>query len=115
MHWHTAQYLARLAAPFLFLFACLTLILSSMQVGLAARPTGTDDQEDDNLEKGDAWDLFSRVSMWFAIIVVVCIIFMTCCAVIGFGIFIVHRVFVGMKENRAWLRGERLLDEEKNG
>ncbi|KAF2095015.1 hypothetical protein NA57DRAFT_10447, partial [Rhizodiscina lignyota] len=37
MHWHSDQYLAQFAAPLLFLFACLTLVLSSMQVGLAAQ------------------------------------------------------------------------------
>ncbi|KAL5389032.1 hypothetical protein DPSP01_002735 [Paraphaeosphaeria sporulosa] len=42
LYYHSGQYLAKFAAPLLFLFASFTLILSSMQVGLAAKETYVD-------------------------------------------------------------------------
>ncbi|KAF2155190.1 hypothetical protein K461DRAFT_292073 [Myriangium duriaei CBS 260.36] len=40
--WQTSQYIEAFATPLIFVFAALTLILSSMQVGLAAIGTTTD-------------------------------------------------------------------------
>jgi hypothetical protein len=110
-HWHTAQYLARLAAPVLFLFACVTLILSSMQVGLAAQPAGISGI---GMDVEDAWQPFSQISVWFAVVVVLGIMCIACCAVAGIFMYIINRVFVGIKENRAWRRREKVVDEEKD-
>jgi hypothetical protein len=68
----TGQYLERFGAPLLFLFASLTLILSSMQVALAAKPEGG--------SKG-----FSIVSWGFSVAV---IIFIVGLSVMGF-VFVV--------------------------
>lgn len=97
----------------MFLFACLTLVLSSMQVGLAAQPIRLGVEGKNSEGAAEAWTLLPQVSMWFAVIVVVGIVCIAFCAVAGFAIFVVNRVSVGMKENRAWLRGEKVVDEEK--
>lgn len=100
MHWHSGQYLARFAAPLLFLFACLTLILSSLQVGLAAQPDSSN------------WAAFAPSSLWFSIVVIVAILCMGLFVMLGIGTYIVNRICVGYRVNRAWMRKESLRDAE---
>jgi hypothetical protein len=100
MHWHSGQYLARFAAPLLFLFACLTLILSSLQVGLAAQPNSSN------------WAAFAPSSLWFSIVVIVAILCMGLFVMLGIGTYIVNRICVGYRVNRAWMRKEPLRDAE---
>jgi hypothetical protein len=56
--WQTGQYLRKYAAPLIFMFAFLSLILSSMQVLLAARGLET-------------WETFVRVSWGFAVAAII--------------------------------------------
>lgn len=56
--WQTGQYLRKYAAPLIFIFAILSLILSSMQVVLAARDP-------------DTWETFVRVSWGFAVATII--------------------------------------------
>ena len=100
MHWHSGQYIARFAAPLLFLFACLTLILSSLQVGLAAQPDSSN------------WAAFAPSSLWFSIAVIVAILCMGLFVVLGIGTYIVNRICVGYRVNRAWMRKEPSPDAE---
>jgi len=66
-HWQTGQFLNEFAATFLFLFATLSLILSGMQVVLAAESN----------ERGKNWHVFADVSAWFsvAIIIIIAVLF----------------------------------------
>ena len=61
--WQTGQLLNEFAAPLLFVFAALSLILSAMQVVLAAK--SGDDQ--------GSWRVFGEVSAWFAVVVIIVI------------------------------------------
>lgn len=85
-----------------------------MQVALAAQPVGTSGEGGNSVGTEKAWQPFSQVSVWFAVIVISGVICMTCCGLAGVVLYIVNRVFVGMKENRAWLKREKVVDEEKN-
>lgn len=51
--WAYADYFARFYAPILFVFALVGVVLSAMQVGLAARPS---------------WTSFVAVSAWFSVL-----------------------------------------------
>lgn len=92
MHQHVGQFASQFAAPLLFFFASLTLILSSMQVGLAAKP-----------EK-DYWDAFIQVSLWFSIAIIFLIIGVALLAVFGVFWYVMNRVVLGLVVNRKWLR-----------
>lgn len=56
--WQTGQYLSIYAAPFVLIFAMLSLILSSMQVVLAARGSET-------------WEAFVKVSWGFSVATII--------------------------------------------
>ncbi|KAE9566706.1 hypothetical protein CGMCC3_g17154 [Colletotrichum fructicola] len=62
--WQTGQFLSDFAAPLLFLFATLSLILSALQVVLASKSG--------NYEEG--WQAISNGSAWFAIMVIVAVV-----------------------------------------
>ena len=70
LYMQTGQYLERFVAPVLFLFASLTLILSSMQVGLAAQPQGP-------------WMAFSQTSWGFSIAVIISIVLLSLSVCMG--------------------------------
>ncbi|KAH0826841.1 hypothetical protein AYO21_04052 [Fonsecaea monophora] len=61
--WHTGQFLNEFAAPLLFVFAALSLILSAMQVVLAAK---SDDE--------GSWRVFEEVSAWFAVVAIIVLV-----------------------------------------
>jgi len=67
--WQTGQFLIQFAAPLLFLFAALSLILSAMQVVLAAK-SGDDE---------GSWRVFGEVSAWFAVLVIVSLVIVFVC------------------------------------
>jgi hypothetical protein len=56
--WQTSQFLEQFGAPFLFIFAAFSLILSSMQVVFAARGNNT-------------WTAFSNASWGFSVAVII--------------------------------------------
>lgn len=56
--WQTSQYLSMYVAPLVFVFALFSLILSSMQVVLAARGENT-------------WEAFTRVSWGFSVATII--------------------------------------------
>jgi hypothetical protein len=56
--WQTSQFLEQFGAPFLFIFAALSLVLSSMQVVFAARDNNT-------------WAAFSDASWGFSVAVII--------------------------------------------
>lgn len=62
--WQTGQFLSDFAAPLFFLFATLSLVLSALQVVLAAKSG--------NYEEG--WQAISNGSAWFAIMVIVAVV-----------------------------------------
>ena len=101
MNMHAGQFVGRFAAPLLFFFACLTLILSSMQVGLAAQPSGNgpDGQE-------GRWDDFTAVSRWFSVTIMGGIIgfaFLVCGGIV---LYIINRILLGYLVHRRWLDGK---------
>lgn len=92
LYYHSGQYLAKFAAPLLFLFASFTLILSSMQVGLAAKET-----------QGDAvWEAFEAVSYFFSIFTLCTIVAIGVFVVLGIGTYVLNRVMIGWLVNRKW-------------
>lgn len=102
--YHSGQYLAKFVPPLLFLFACLTLLLSSMQVGLAARPSEHEPR------------LFADVSLWFSVSIIVGIAVLGLFILGGFALYILNRVAVGLMRNRNWKkRHQELGDLEKGG
>lgn len=100
MHWHAGQFVGKFAAPLLFFFASLTLILSSMQVGLAAQPVG------------GRWDDFTAVSLWFSIAIIFGIIGVALLVCVGIGGYVVNRVFVGYFVYQRWLRSNKAHDDD---
>ncbi|KAK3898991.1 hypothetical protein C8A05DRAFT_18503 [Staphylotrichum tortipilum] len=62
--WQTGQFLNEFAAPLLFVFAALSIILSAMQVVLAAK-SGDDT---------GSWQVFGEVSAWFAVVVIIVLV-----------------------------------------
>lgn len=58
LFWQSSQYLQHYAAPFIVLFVFLSLILSAMQVVLAAKAA-------------DIWDTFTRVSWGFSVATII--------------------------------------------
>jgi hypothetical protein len=57
-YWQTSRYLQHYAAPLIFIFAILSLILSSMQVVLAALG-------------GNTWEVFVRVCWGFSVVTII--------------------------------------------
>ena len=84
----TGQYLERFAAPLLFLFASLTLILSSMQVGLAAQPQ-------------EPWMAFSRASWGFSVAVIFFILFLILGAFAGVVLLFARQTLFGIRLQRS--------------
>ena len=101
--YHSGQYLAKFVPPLLFLFACLTLLLSSMQVGLAAHPSE------------GPFELFADVSLWFSVCIVVGIAVLGVLIAGGFALYIVNRVIVGLKRNQKWKHDARCRDDVEQG
>jgi len=62
--WQTGQFLIEFAAPLLFVFGALSLILSAMQVVLAVKSG----------EGEGSWRVFGDVSAWFAVLVIVLLV-----------------------------------------
>ncbi|KAK1976080.1 hypothetical protein LZ30DRAFT_735621 [Colletotrichum cereale] len=98
--WQIGQFLRDFAAPLLFVFAALSLVLSAMQVVLAAKP-GDD---------GGGWRVFAEVSAWFAVtvIVVVTAVFVGL-ALMGFGVWLWQFQF----GYRSWRRSRAAIREAK--
>jgi hypothetical protein len=72
-YWQTGQFLHEFAAPGLFVFAALSLILSTMQVVLAARSfEGEDGGGGGGSSSGrtSSWDIFADVNTWFSVVVI---------------------------------------------
>jgi hypothetical protein len=72
-YWQTGQFLHEFAGPGLFAFAALSLILSAMQVVLAARSFAGEDGADASGRGRSSWHVFADVSTGFSI-VVICIL-----------------------------------------
>ena len=75
MHWHTNQFVEEYFAPFVFIFATLSVVLSAMQVVLAAR-TGV---------LSDSWVAFAKVSWGFGVAVILgaAVMFLVLCGLVG--------------------------------
>ncbi|KAI0099736.1 hypothetical protein GGR51DRAFT_534946 [Nemania sp. FL0031] len=74
--WQTSQYLQHYAAPLIFVFAILSLILSSMQVVLAALGSAT-------------WEVFIRISWGFSIGTIIFAILPIISTLIGVSILLI--------------------------
>jgi hypothetical protein len=97
MHWHAGQFVGRFAAPLLFFFASLTLVLSSMQVGLAAKP----------VEDSAHWELLAVVSLWFSVAILFGIVAVAGAVVVGIGGYAFNRMLVGQIVQRKWVGKNR--------
>jgi hypothetical protein len=93
MHWHAGQFVGRFAAPLLFFFASLTLVLSSMQVGLAAKP----------MEDSAHWEVLAVVSLWFSVAILFGIVAVAVAVVVGIGGYAFNRMLVGQIVQRKWV------------
>ncbi|WDK14601.1 hypothetical protein CGRA01v4_05882 [Colletotrichum graminicola] len=97
--WQIRQFLKESAAPRLFVFAALSLILSAMQVVLAAK------QDDDG-----GWRASAELSAWFAVtvIVVVAVVFVGL-ALVGSGFWLWQFQF----GYRSWRRSRAVFGEAR--
>jgi hypothetical protein len=86
-YWQTGQHLQRLGAPTLFMFAALSLILSSMQVILAALGSS-------------AWATVVRASLGFSIATIILIIVTSGCALLGISVILLHQLQYGIRMKR---------------
>ncbi|KAF3802336.1 hypothetical protein GCG54_00003795 [Colletotrichum gloeosporioides] len=62
--WQTGQFLSDFAAPLLFLFATVSLILSALQVVLASKSGNCEER----------WEAMSNGSAWSAIMVIAAVV-----------------------------------------
>jgi hypothetical protein len=96
--WQTGQFVNEFAAPLLFVFASLSLILSAMQVVLAAKSGN----------KEGSWEAFGEVSAWFAVVVIIVLVVVF----VGLGAIIVSiwawQLLFGL---RSWLRNGAIIRE----
>ncbi|KAI0104674.1 hypothetical protein GGR51DRAFT_521705 [Nemania sp. FL0031] len=76
--WQTSQYIQYYAAPLFFIFAILTLILSSIQVGLAALAD-------------DSWDTFVRVSWGFSVATIIFAVSIVTATIIGVSVLLLFQ------------------------
>ncbi|KAN0108807.1 hypothetical protein V8E51_008549 [Hyaloscypha variabilis] len=83
----TGQYLQGFAAPLLFLFAGLSLILSSMQVVLAALPQ-------------DVWEAFAKASRGFSVTVIILIVGLSLFALLAVIYWFMHQLKFGIELSR---------------
>jgi hypothetical protein len=101
--YHSGQYLARFSAPLLFVFAFFTLILSSMQVGLAAKETHV----------GGNWDSFGFASYAFSIYTLCIITAIGGFVILGVGTYVLNRVMIGWLVNKKWVvQNQKSMDAE---
>ncbi|KAI1118688.1 hypothetical protein F5Y14DRAFT_399401 [Nemania sp. NC0429] len=73
--WQTGQFLSESVAPLFIVFAALSLVLSAMQVVLAAKSGSVE----------GSWRVFGDVSAWFAVLVIIVIV----TVFLGLGVVIV--------------------------
>ncbi|KAK2023086.1 hypothetical protein LX32DRAFT_644920 [Colletotrichum zoysiae] len=105
--WQIRQFLGESAAPLLFVFAALSLILSAMQVVLAAKAGGDDG------DGGGGWRAFAEASAWFAVLViaVVAAVFVGLAAVgLGFWLWQFRFGYRSWRRSRAAVREAKLRD-----
>lgn len=69
-------------------------------MGLAAQPVGGD------------WNDFKRVALWFAVAIIIGILFVAVFVCCGVGMYAVNRVFVGHSVHQRWA-GKNTLSEEQ--
>jgi hypothetical protein len=99
LYLQTGQFLERFGAPLLFLFAGLTIILSSMQVVLAARPEGSS-------------SVFATVSWGFSVAVIIFIVMLSVLAGIFLGGLYSSQLLYGIRVQRAERENEEICDPE---
>ncbi|KAI1131403.1 hypothetical protein F5Y10DRAFT_66296 [Nemania abortiva] len=95
--WQTSQYIQHYTAPLVFIFAILTLILSSMQVALAALA--------DN-----AWDTFARVSWGFSVATIIFAV--VCIALTLISVFVLLTLQGQFALKMKWKETQRKNDVE---
>ena len=94
----TGQYLEQFGAPLLFLFASLTLILSSMQVELAARPEPSS-------------SAFSMVSWGFSVVVIIFIVGLSVVAFVSVAVLFSRQLASGIRLQRRGT-GDNMKNQE---
>lgn len=88
LYLQTGQVLERFGAPLLFLFAALTIILSSMQVVLAARPEGSS-------------SMFATVSWGFSVAVIIFVVVLSVLAAVFLASLYTRQVVYGIRMQRS--------------
>ena len=96
------SYLSHILAPLITAFAVFSVILNSMQVTLAAIEVGS---ETGHTIPGTGWGSFLDVSLYFPLIIILCIAFVIGAALTG--IF-----FMVLKD---LIRGNKIRQKKKNG
>ncbi|KAI1752452.1 hypothetical protein F4782DRAFT_116478 [Xylaria castorea] len=91
--WQSSQHLQHYAAPLIFIFAILSLILSSMQVVLAALGS-------------DTWEVFVRVSWGFSVATIIFTILPILAALIGVFVLLVVQGQFSMRMKWKKVRSE---------
>src|SRR5947207_13639583 len=101
IYWHTGQYLEQFVAPLLFLFACFTLILSSMQVAFAALPQ-------------DKWTAFSRTSYGFSIAMIIFIAVVFFISSTGVVLYLAQEAVYGIRLHKQKTRPKKQKNEPQS-
>ncbi|KZL80791.1 hypothetical protein CI238_01813 [Colletotrichum incanum] len=99
--WQIRHFMNEFAAPLLFVFAALSLILSAMQVVLAAKS-----------DNEGRWRVFTEVSAWFAVMVIVVVVaIFVGLALVGFSVWLWQFKF----GYRSWRKSRADSKEAKIG
>jgi hypothetical protein len=94
-YWQTGQFVERLGAPLVLSFAALSLILSSMQVVLAALGQNT-------------WASFSRVSWGFSIAVILLVVALSASLILGIILVLVVQAQFAITKKRSEAKDQRV-------
>ncbi|KAK0632481.1 hypothetical protein B0T14DRAFT_419489 [Immersiella caudata] len=102
------SFLAHILAPIITIFAVFSVVLNSMQVGLAALDMGPGNE-------GSGWPAFVSVSIYFPVAIIISIAIVVAVAVVGLVLMGVKDLIHGNNVRRRKKRGDKRAGEKSHG
>ena len=102
------SFLAHILAPIITVFAVFSVVLNSMQVGLAALDMGPGHED-------SGWPAFIAVSVYFPVAVIIFIALIIAIATVGISVMGVTDLIHGNNVRRRKKRGDRSAGEKSHG
>lgn len=102
------SFLTHILAPIVTVFAVFSVVLNSMQVGLAALDMGPGNED-------SGWPAFISVSIYFPVAIIISVAIIVLAAVVGIILMGVRDFIRGNKVRRRKKRGDPTVDEKSHG